>query len=175
MSTRIILVRAVNVGGATLPMAQFRAMLTELGATEVRTYIASGNAVVDLEGDPVAFDRAVEAAIHDRFGFSREVLSRTPAQLRESLAAHPFEVVDAARSYIAFLSATPESNTVDAAADLPTGPDRWALSGRELHLCFADGMGRATLNLDRLLKTLGVAGTARNLRTVQALIDLADR
>ena len=64
---------------------------------------------------------------------------------------------------------------MDAAADLPTGPDRWALSGRELYLCFAEGMGRATLNLDRLLKTLGVAGTARNLRTVQALIDLADR
>jgi len=34
-------------------------------------------------------------------------------------------------------------------------------------------MGRAVLNLDRLLRSLSVAGTARNLRTTQALVELA--
>ena len=45
--------------------------------------------------------------------------------------------------------------------------------GRELHLRFADGMGHATLDVDKLHRRLGVAGTARNLRTVRALVDLA--
>ncbi len=63
MTTRILLVRAVNVGGAKLPMAEFRELLAELGAKHARTYIQSGNAVVELSGDPVAFDRAVEQAL----------------------------------------------------------------------------------------------------------------
>lgn len=67
---RILLIRAVNVGGATLPMARFRDLLTGLGAAEVRTYIASGNALVSIEGDPDAFDRAVEHALEQRFGYS---------------------------------------------------------------------------------------------------------
>lgn len=173
MSTRILLVRAVNVGGAKMPMADLRALLAELGGTDVRTYIASGNAVVEVATDPDAFDRAVEAAIETRFGFAREVISRTPTELRSALAEHPFEVVDPTFSYVAFLSATPAASAADAASAVPTGDDQWALSGRELHLRFAGGMGCAQLNLDKLLKTLGVVGTARNLRTVQALIDLA--
>ena len=174
MSTRILFVRAVNVGGATLPMAEFRALLAELGGENVRTYIASGNAVLDVPGDAARFDRAVEAAITERYGFVREVISRTPAEVSAALAAHPFEVVDPKFSYITFLTATPAADALAAAANVPTGADEWRLAGRELHLKFADGMGRAVLNLDRLLRSLGVAGTARNLRTTQALVELAD-
>ena len=42
MSRRIVLVRAVNVGGAQLPMSDLKEMAGDLGATEVVTYIASG-------------------------------------------------------------------------------------------------------------------------------------
>ncbi|HQA24507.1 MAG TPA: DUF1697 domain-containing protein, partial [Rhodoglobus sp.] len=127
----------------------------------------------DVPGDAARFDRAVEAAITERYGFVREVISRTPAEVSAALAAHPFEVVDPKFSYITFLTATPAADALDAAANVPTGDDEWQLAGRELHLRFAGGMGRAVLNLDRLLRSLGVAGTARNLRTTQALVELA--
>ena len=68
MATRVLLLRAVNVGGATLPMADLRALLTGLGASRVRTYIASGNAVLEVPGDPAAFDREVEDAIERASG-----------------------------------------------------------------------------------------------------------
>lgn len=77
MTKRILLVRAVNVGGAKLPMAEFREMLAGLGGAHVRTYIQSGNAVLDIPGDPAAFDRAVEGALTDRYGYVREVISRS--------------------------------------------------------------------------------------------------
>jgi uncharacterized protein (DUF1697 family) len=171
VTTRVLLVRAVNVGGVSLPMGAFRAMLTELGGRGARTYIASGNAVVDVPGDPDAFDRSVEAGLRERFGIDREVISRTPEQLRAALDAHPFEIVDPKYSYVTFLRGEPDTAT---AASVPTGPDRWAVVGGELHLRFAEGMGRATLNLERLLRSLGVVGTARNLRTVERLIAMAD-
>ena len=107
MSTRMLLVRAVNVGGAKLPMAEFREMLTELGAENVRTYIQSGNAVVELSGDPAAFDRTVEKALTERYGYVREMISRSPAELKEALEQHPFQVAEPKYSYIVPLTATP--------------------------------------------------------------------
>ena len=73
--TRIHLIRAVNVGGAKLPMAELREIAGGLGATEVSTYIASGNLLCNPPGDPAGFDRALEQAIQDRYGYFREVIS----------------------------------------------------------------------------------------------------
>ena len=48
MKTYVALLRAINVGGTgKLPMAQLKAMGERIGGTNVRTYIASGNVVLD--------------------------------------------------------------------------------------------------------------------------------
>lgn len=173
MSTRIILLRAVNVGGAKLPMADLREIMTELGATNVRTYIASGNAVCDLDGDTDGFDRALEAAIETRFGYFRESISRTPKELADALAAHPFEVVEARFSYVNFLMATPTAAAVEKARGYETGDDVWEIIGRDQHIRFANGAGTPQMKSVQIGKALGVPGTARNLNTVKALIELA--
>ena len=122
---RILFIRAVNVGGARLPMAEFRSWLTELGASDARTYIASGNAVVSITGDPGAFDRTVEAELTRRYGYVREVISRSPAEVRGALEAHPFEVVEPKYSYVTFLTAAPTPDAVESARAVPRGDDRW--------------------------------------------------
>ena len=58
MGRRVALLRAVNVGGRKLPMAELRALCAELGWTDVATYIQSGNVVFTADGA----DAAVEAA-----------------------------------------------------------------------------------------------------------------
>ncbi|MFF1572245.1 DUF1697 domain-containing protein [Leifsonia sp. NPDC058292] len=48
MSTKVVLIRGVNVGGKNpVAMAGLRECLEELGCTDVTTYLNSGNAVVD--------------------------------------------------------------------------------------------------------------------------------
>ena len=173
MATRVLLIRAVNVGGAKMPMAELRLLLEGLGATDVRTYIASGNAVCDVASDPAAFDRSVERAVEAQFGFARDVMSRDPIELAAALAAYPFEVIEPSNSYVAFLSQAPTPAASDAARDVATGDDRWQVIGRELHICYARGAGRPDLQMDALTRRLGVAATARNLRTVAALVALA--
>lgn len=169
----VFLVRAVNVGGtAKLPMAHLRALATELGATEVQTYIASGNLIATPPGDPLAFARDLEDQIETRFGFRREVIVRDAVALRAARDAHPFTVVDPRFSYLAPLTGTPTATARDSAAEVPRGTDEWALIGDDLHVRYATGAGRADLDFSRLLRTLGVAGTARNLTTVDALLRL---
>jgi uncharacterized protein (DUF1697 family) len=170
---RILFVRAINVGGATLPMVEFRELLVGLGASGVRTYIASGNAVCEVPGDAAAFDRAVEAALTDRYGYVREVMSRTPEQLETALAAHPFEVVQPTFSYVTFLSAAPSAEGIAKAREVATGDDEWAVIGDDLHIRYANGAGTPQVNAESVLRRLGVKGTARNLNTVAKLIELA--
>lgn len=173
MARRIVLLRAVNVGGATLPMARLREIAGGLGASDVATYIASGNLIADVPGDPHDFDRALERAVEGEFGFFREVISRSPEQVRTALDAHPFEVIEPKFSYVTFLLAAPEPDRVAAAEDVATGDDRWQVIGSELHVRYAEGAGRPQLKVDTLMRRLGTPGTARNLSTVRRLVDLA--
>lgn len=173
MSRRLLFLRAVNVGGAQLPMAELRRLAEELGATQVSTYIASGNLLcVPPAGDPAAFDRAIEKAVEQQFGFFREVISRSREDVGTALAAHPFEVVEPKFSYLSFLSAVPSAAGIEAAAAVPTHDDQWQVIGSELHIRYAAGAGKAYLDDKKLYRKFGVVGTSRNLNTVRKLLDL---
>lgn len=157
-------------------MAELREMAAELGATEVTTYIASGNLLcIPPKNGTAAFERALEQAINDRFGFFREVISRSPADLRRALDSHPFEVVQPKFSYITFLTGEPTAEAIEKARTFETGDDRWEVIGSELHIRYADGAGRPQMKDVSIGRALGVAGTARNLNTVRKLIELASR
>lgn len=168
---RIVLLRAVNVGGAKLPMAQLREVATGLGATRVSTFIASGNLLCDVD-EPEVFDLALEQAIADRFGFFREVISRSPEELRQARAAHPFETDEPKFNHVYFLLRPPGPEQVQALLDRHL-PDQLAVIGRDLHIRYAAGVAGTKLTPALILRTLGCHGTGRNLNTVEKLIALA--
>ena len=134
-------IRAVNVGGAKLPMAELRGLAEDLGATDVSTYIASGNLLCTPKGAPARFDRALEKAIEDKYGYFREVISRTPAQLRAALDAHPFDVVEDRYSYVYFLAGKPTAKAVKAFEDTAFADADVKVIGEDLHIRYRDGAG----------------------------------
>jgi uncharacterized protein (DUF1697 family) len=171
----VFMVRAVNVGSTgQLPMAEWRALAEELGATEVSTYIRSGNLVcVPPAGSIEQFERALEAGVEERFGFFREVVSRSSEELADALNGFPFGDHDPKFAYVIFLVSEPAANAIASARDVATGDDAWELRGRNLFVRYAAGAGSANPGMVKVGKKLGVAGTARNLLTVRKLIDLA--
>lgn len=168
-----MLIRAVNVGGAKLPMAQWRELAEGLGATDVSTYIASGNMLCVPPDDTEAFDRGLERAVQEEFGYFREVISRSCDEVQAALTAHPFEVIEPKFSYVTFLTAEPAADAVALARTYATGGDRWDVIGREMHIRYADGAGRPQMKDASIGRALAVPGTARNLNTVRKLIELA--
>jgi len=172
MTRRAILLRAINVGGtAKLPMAELRALAEELGAADVSTYIASGNL---LCAGPASFDARLEAAITERFGFTREVISRTRAELQGALAEHPFEVIEPKLSFVTFMAKAPSEAGIAKAQTYATGDDRWQVVGRDVHIRHAVSAGQPQMNVAGIMRSLGEPGTARNLSTVRKLIDLLE-
>ncbi len=175
-ANRVVFIRAVNVGGAKLPMGELRTLAENLGATDVSTYIASGNLLCTPKGAPAAFDRALEKAIQDKYGYSREVISRTPAQLQAALDAHPFEVAEDRFSYVYFLTGKPTAKAVKAFEDKVAAADSGdevKVIGADLHIRYHAGAGKSDLDAKSIAKALGVQGTGRNLNTVRKLIGLA--
>ena len=171
----VVLLRAVNVGGAKLPMAELRELATELGATDVSTFIASGNLICDPPKDVKAFGAALEKAIENKYGFFRECIFRTPSELAKARKNYPFEVDDPKNGHIVFLLDQPTKAAVTTAQDIETGADRWEVVGREWHIRYDHGAGRSDMKTAAIGKALGVPGTSRNLRTVEKLIELATR
>lgn len=173
MERRVVLLRAVNVGGATLAMAELREIATGLGARDVATYIASGNLICTPPDDAEAFDRGLEKAIEQRYGFRREVISRSRADLESALADHPFEVHNDKFSHIYFLQTAPAADHVESFGGRTFGDDEFRVIGADLHIRYDAGAGKSQLTAAAIARGLGVAGTGRNLRTVRKLIDLA--
>lgn len=174
MARRVVLIRAINVGGAKLPMADLREIAKDLGAEDISTYIASGNLICTPPKDTDSFDRALEQAIENRFGFFREVISRDVDELRGALQAHPFTIDDDRFSYIYALTGTPDAKRAAAFEDRDFGDDELRVVGKDLHIRYANGAGQSTLTAPMIAKGLGVTGTGRNLRTIRKLIELAD-
>ena len=97
--THIALLRAVNVGGTgKLPMAALRAMAEELGFTQVRSYIASGNLLLQSPMSATEVRVALEARLLRFAGKPVGVVVRSPANLAAVLAANPFSCCGTAES-----------------------------------------------------------------------------
>lgn len=177
MTTWVVLLRGVNVGGANrLAMADLRNLVTSLGHTEVATYIQSGNLVLKSpKSDRARLAAEICTGIEEVHGLSVSAVLRTPDELRESLANNPFiGTVDAVRVLITFLSGAPRSDDVARLEPERFLPDRFELRGSELYGYYPNGAGRSKMTLDYFEKRLAVRGTARNLNTVARLIELAD-
>ena len=93
MNTYVVLLRGVNVGGKNIiSMAALRAALEELGFSNVASYIASGNLIVDTKKSASATQTAVQKVLSDKHGVSKEsarALVLTQAELEAVVKKRP--------------------------------------------------------------------------------------
>lgn len=171
MSTRVALLRGVNVSGAgKLPMAEFRDMLEALGLGAVRTYIQSGNAVFDSDLAGADLEAMIRDGVAARFGFAPETFVRTAGELGDALVEHPFAEADPKLVHIFFLRVTPAPDEAALRA-LALPGDGWHIGPRRFALHTPGGFGTSRL-AERLPRLLPGPMTARNLRTVAKLYEM---
>jgi uncharacterized protein (DUF1697 family) len=175
MATWVVLLRGINVGGKSLPMAALREIMASLGHGDVSTYIQSGNALMNSDrSDRDELAEELSDEIERVLGLDVTVILRTPAELATALTVNPFRsVAETARVTITFLSAVPDPAAVAKLEPDRFAPDRFELIGSDLFMHYPGGIGRSKMTLDYFEKRLGVRGTARNLNTVAKLIELA--
>jgi uncharacterized protein (DUF1697 family) len=170
VARQIALLRGINVGGnKRVEMARLRALLEELGYQGVRTYVNSGNAVFS---GPRRSEKHLEAAIAKTFGFDVPVVLRSRDELADIVQANPLRDIatDPAKHLVVFCSA--EASTDLDPADF--APETFHVRGREVYLWMPGGIRDSPLAKLLANKSLGAKSTARNWRTVEKLLELAD-
>lgn len=175
MSRSVLLLRAVNVSGRnSVPMARLREVIAaKTDLTGVTTYIASGNIICDEPADPADACARVRRAIAADFDVDTPVIHRTHAQLVASEAAQPFPEGDQKFVHAMFLEGSPAVDAIEKLEDRLQADERMELRGDDLWIDYGPGGVHSTKLTKAVLdRALGVAGTARNLRTVRKLIEL---
>ncbi|EWT01418.1 hypothetical protein N865_10460 [Intrasporangium oryzae NRRL B-24470] len=172
------LLRGINVGGhKKVPMATLRALLTELGHGDVRTYLQSGNAVFTSDlADESVLEEQLRRAIAAHFGFDVDVLVRDHAYLRAIAEDCPFPAasLEAKQLHVTYFSEPVAASRFDALDAASFLPEEFRLGDRALYLYAPGGLGRSKLAevLARSGPPKGVIATSRNWNTVVKLVEL---
>jgi uncharacterized protein (DUF1697 family) len=175
MKTYLALFRGINVGGNNmLPMKELKALLEKNGCEGVRTYIQSGNVILNSSTSDVAsLAKKLSAAVAKSHGFEPRVLLLTRAELERAAAGNPFPgaAENPQSVHLFFLDGAPKKPDLNALEALKTKTESFALKDRILYLHTPDGLGRSKMAA-RVAKCLGVQATARNWRTVTTLLEM---
>jgi uncharacterized protein (DUF1697 family) len=174
----IALLRGINVGGKhILPMKELAALFTACGCTDVETYIQSGNVLFRTKRKPEKLAAAIERAIAERYGFEVPVVTRTATELHGVARKNPFLAAgaDPATLGVAFLAKLPGAARVAALDPKRSPPDEFAVRGRDVYLRLPNGFAKTKLTNAYLDTTLGTVSTARNWRTLLALMQRCDK
>lgn len=167
------LLRGINLGKRTLPMAELRRMLGELGFANARTLLASGNAVFEAdEEDAGTLESRLEREFAARLGYRSDFLLRDGADIAAVLRDNPFPEVARERPsqlLVSFWRGPVPADLLQRIAAIYDGPERLAVVGRELYIDYPEGQGRSQLGPAMAkLKIPGVS-TGRNWNTVVKL------
>jgi uncharacterized protein (DUF1697 family) len=143
----VAFLRAINVGGRFVRMADLVAHFHALGHAAAWSFIQSGNIVLEAQHEPSPQQALrLEDALAERLGFRSEVFLRTEAQLaavvdravawRTRLEAMPGVAPDGEVNVLFLpgaMDATIGNTAASAVAGFDTEIDRFALDGAEVY------------------------------------------
>jgi len=175
-ANRVALLRGINIGSRQrVSMPDLRALMEELGHTDVETLVQSGNVVFTSRAKPATLEKQLEEAIEEKLGVDPKVVVRTRDELAAAIDASPFEVPDDPKNlHVTFLSAKPDAAAVKKLDEAELGPDEVVFKDREIYILYVNGMGRSELAKQLGRAKLGVAATDRNWNTVTKLLEMCD-
>lgn len=172
MKTWIALLRGINVGGRHIvPMKELVELMEAGGFSAVKTYIQSGNVVFQ---SPAKSKDEIGRLIEKKYGFRPEVLVLSEADLRKALANNPYKAGVGKTVHFFFCDKEPKSVDYEFLDSLKIKSEKYKLAGKVFYLHAPDGIARSKL-VEKMGKAFtGVVMTARNLNTVNKLVEMID-
>ena len=177
MSTYIVLLRGVMPSGKNkVPMAQLREVLKRGGFGNVRTYVQSGNVLVDSGLSAQEIGKCVRELIKKHIGPDLAVVVRTGSELQKVLEENPFQQgYTISRVFFVVFAQIPTLEKVQELSAQDFGDEKLAFTrNRDAAYMYIPGpYGRGRLSNNFLEKKLGVSATMRNFNTMSRLVEMS--
>lgn len=179
MNKYVSLLRGINVSGQKkIIMADLKMLYEEQSCENITTYIQSGNVVFEHPSEkPSSIKQMLEAAITEKYQFSVYVDVLTTEALESAFNNQPFNDIDIEsegnKAFIMFLSDKAEPERASAITPFMQPEEQLILKGACLYIYLPNGAGKSKLSTNLIENKLNVTATARNLKTVRKLCQLA--
>jgi uncharacterized protein (DUF1697 family) len=180
MPTFVALLRGVNVGKAKrVSMAELRALLSELGYTDVATLLNSGNAVFRAaKGTPVKHAAEIASAIASKLKVEVPVIVKSARELSAIVSENALAdgAQDHSRLLVAFVQDPKALPGLAVIESLVAPPEQFLVGKGAAYLHCATGILESKAG-EALLGKAGKTATTRNWATVlklQALVSETD-
>ena len=168
----VALLRGINVGRAKrIAMADLRALFAELGLTDARTLLNSGNVVFGSPRHrPAAAAALIEAVLPARLGVAARVTVLDAGQLATLVAANPLaaQFEDHSRLLAFILPGAQQAGLLTPLAAQDWGRDRLHVAGNAAYVACPGGVLDSKLAMT-VTRLLGEHTTSRNWNTVLKL------
>ncbi len=175
MKTYIALLRGINVSGQKIiRMADLRITMEKLGLQHVSTYIQSGNICFQSENTGrKELETKIWDGIYSDFGFEVPTLVLDGEDITSILKSNPFkDETNEKGLYFVLLKEAPSKVLVSEFGKLEFENEDFHVISNCVYLNCKTGLGKAKLNTNLIEKKLGVQATARNLRTMNKLLEM---
>lgn len=171
----IALLRAINVGGHIVRMADLRRYFERMPFEDVETFIASGNVIFRARSRNT---RKLESEIAGRLeailGYEVATFVRTPAELDRVAARRVFPAaqvdVPGSSVYVIFVAEPPDSAARRRLQALRTDIDDFRAQGREIYRYCRGRLLDSFVGGRDLATAIGQPATSRNVTTVRRLV-----
>ncbi|MEM5563829.1 DUF1697 domain-containing protein [Psychroserpens sp. AS72] len=170
----IILIRGINVGGhKKVQMSELRELLAKVGFQDVKTYIQSGNIILNASEENSKVESKVKQTIQSHFGFDVPVIAKTRAELKRIFDACPFSEEKKENSYFVMLSDIPEAELIDEVKTITYVNEEYQILNDCIYFYSSIGYGNSKFNMNVFEKKLNVKATSRNYKTMVKLLSLS--
>lgn len=172
MKKYMAFLRAVNVGGTTIiKMTELKRMFESFGLTNVETYIQSGNVIFESEERRASIlEEQIERQLEKAYGKRIQLFVRTTREVAAMVKDCPFDPKDGLTVYVAVLDRKPDPKSIEKLMSMGSEADDFAVIGREVFNLRRD-REKSIFSNNMVEKTLGIAGTTRNLTTIRKLAE----
>lgn len=177
MTTHLALLRGINVSGhSMIKMDALKTTLENIGFQNVETYIQSGNVFVDSEEEnAAAVGFKIKQEIFKIFGHEVPVVVIGKQDLEACFKNNAYlkeKEVDSKKLYVAFISTTLSSTSMNDLRISQFKPDEASIDGNKIFIKYAVGAGKTRFDQKYIEKKLNVIATIRNWNTVTQLLKM---
>ncbi len=173
--------RGINVGGKNkVKMADLRSLFIDCGFNFVKTYIQSGNVLLESDLDEAVLSDMISRSFSGRFGFQSPVILRTDHEFFEMLTKLPFSEDELAQAesaspgvahvYVFLSKDRVDPVAVEALLSSYAGSDILSAGKREFYLFCRKSIRDSKLAAALSKPEAGL--TARNLNTLQRISEM---
>jgi uncharacterized protein (DUF1697 family) len=169
----IAFLRAINVGGHNVTMAELRGLFEKLALKEVETFIASGNVIfASRSTDIKALQVRIENQLLGSLGYEVRAFLRTVPEVAAVARYKPFKEAQLRSGValnVAFMTDPISAEGARSLLTLKSDIDDFHVHGREVYWLCQTKQSDSKFSNTRFEKLLNARATWRNVNTVVRL------